>query len=334
MRGVGRRLSPGGCSTLPGPDCHLTPVTRSRLYALALLIVAVPGLWAWGLTREQAFTAWPVAWLHGVSLMLWFLAVFSDELPGRRAMLVMAALWSWTVFELTTLPLAMSRKDWLEVGQPAHAGGEQVLWMLQAQLRSLIGLAWWQGLWRTPPYVVLCFMPFAAVSLIAHGITEVLPWWSRRPAHVGAGLWLLLLAMFLGMWLRELSDVPDGVLLLGVVLWPLLFATPAVGPAGLLWAGCVGAALCMLGDWIGSARQLIDALFTLALLLTAWCWLVWWRYMNRIRHEEVAERQAELNRQEAQRRQAATDAAKPGFDLTGHLDSDQAQEGADKYTRE
>lgn len=294
----------------------MTIVRRFLILALAAALVGL-GMLAW--LRPGAHTGWPLWPLHLAAGIATYTSVFSDQRAGRRLLLTLALLLSFGVVEVQSLHLLMSHEDWLAADMPTKPGPVQAEQLLRNQLEGIVRFAWVQGLSAMPLMVALPAMVLAAVTLINQGFQPVLPSAIRRLANIGAGIWLLVLCLFIGRWVLADSGVPRLVLVMGVLLLPWGLGNTSKWTVGPLWGACVAAALAMAADWIWDAGRLLDLLCAIGIMTTLICWLVWYWFMNDIVERDLSQPKPP---------------PVPDFDLVEHLDSPEAQEGADKYTRE
>ncbi|HSI51655.1 MAG TPA: hypothetical protein VLA61_25580 [Ideonella sp.] len=193
-------------------------------------------------------------------------------------------------------------------------------------LSAMGGMAFW-------PWPFWCLgLPFMALTLIAHSAQPALRPWARRLAHAGAALCFLALVLKLGhQFATAWRAVPTWVLVVLLLAAPLRLRGDGAYVALPLMLACAAGLLGRsIAPWhLGG--PLLSLVTALALAITSVDWLFWLACLPRIRRE-AERRQAEAAAAEP----SAPDPAGPpaAFDLDAHLDSDHAQEGADKYSRE
>ena len=139
---------------------------------------------------------------------------------------------------------------------------------------EILSLRWLPGFSDQPGWVYLLLLPICLVVNIGQTVSPGLPRPLRRLAHVPIVLWCVVMVITLGAVVRS-SDVPTGVLVLGLVGLPFLFGLTGVWPAAAPWLCCGSALLATFVDGARYTRVVMDALFAAAAgltLLLAWCW--------------------------------------------------------------
>lgn len=293
-------------------------VRRLTILALAAVLGALAMLAGLRDEAHIGWSLWPLQMMAGFAVIA---SVFSDRTIGRRLQLTLALLLTLGVIEVQSLHLLMIYDDWLHADMPAKPGAAQAAQLLLDQLDGIVRFAWVEGLSGLPMIVVLPGVIVAFVTLVAQSTHPVLPAVIRRLADIGAGIWLLVLFLFIGCWVLADSGVPTLVLILGAVLLPWGLGGQSKWAFGLLWGACLAAVVAAATNWIWNAGRLLDLLCAAAIVTTLICWVVWYWFMNDIVEHDLS--------------QPKLQPAPPrDFDLVEHLDSPEAQEGADKYTRE
>jgi hypothetical protein len=291
---------------------------RLMILALAVALGALAMLVGLRAEAHVGWSLWPLHLGAGFAIVA---AVFSDRTTGRRLLLTLALLLSLGVIEVQSLHLLMYYEDWLQAGMPDKPGAVQLLPLLLGQLDRIVRFGWADGLSGKSMTAVLPGAIVALVTLVGQAGHSVLPASIRRLANIGAGLWLMVLCLFIGRWILAASGVPTLVLVLGALLLPWGLGGGSKWMLGLLWGACVAAVFVVAANWIWDAGRLLDLLCATAIVTTLICWAVWYWFMNDIVEHEI--------------NQPKPQPAPPSqFDLIEHLDSPEAQEGADKYTRE
>jgi hypothetical protein len=180
---------------------------------------------------------------------------------------------------------------------------------------GLAVLAWRAGApGAIPTGAMLLLVPLCMVVLVAQTLSEALPRWARRFAHGPLLSWLLAVSLSLGQFVRDTSGVPAGVLVLGLFVLPPLGGLVGVGVAWTLWYACFAAVLALALGWLLPLASLTPLAYAAAWWLSVVAGLLWLLL--------------------ARKPAPPPPTPAPAFDLNAHLDSPDAQEGADKYTRE
>jgi len=305
--------------------------------------IAAIGLWA-VVRYWPNLVSDPVLWV--VQAWAWIGIIgsaLSDDAPGRRAHFSAAAvLLAVTVFE-----------PWWHAAVLAQgqAGGAESIWAtLRAigaeRIRAQLPWHWLPGVSNLPWYVVLAGLGMGWFSVLAIAQQPVVMRPVRGLAWVAFVLWSVLAALYGGLALTHwLSDAPFWFWILMLLFLPWQWRKRAGWIAIILWVGCAAALLVLgLRKFIDIAA-VRDVVFALTLAVSVVCWLFWYLGIEEIaRFNTLANAARELEKHEAEQtrlmEQAAAAAAArvpepdTAFDLDAHLDSPQAQEGADKYTRE
>lgn len=296
-------------------------------------------LWPWAMLRPGVMTdlvVWPLqAWAgFGVAT-----SVMSTQAPRRRLHFTLALLLLASTWALPAWHLAMPQGAWIAAGQPGRPGfaGLQALWAAEA--RSAVRLDWVAGLWQGCWPGLLVGLPVSIAALILHAGHPVLPAWSRHLAKSGVVVWLFAAVAGTGAWLSAaVAGSPTWFWALLVVGLPFQLRSGQAGVVLAAWGLCVAALLSRLLSLVVAPAWLCDASLALAGGITLACGVAWYARMEAVARFD-AELQAKRDAVPAPLVREAGPVQPPpadpaAFDLIAHLDSPQAQEGADKYTRE
>ncbi len=189
-----------------------------------------------------------------------------------------------------------------------HAFGLTTAW-LPAVLSTLERIA---GMHLLLAWIAAPILAIAGISAVAR--PGLAPRWERC-GSAGAGLMLAALLLHTVRAIAAHAEMPIGVWLLGLIVWPVVMALGATSlriAAGLLWLLCAGAVPVWMLDRWWSAGPLIGALYVAGALACLVSLYGQWR--TPCAPEQPPE--------------------PPDRELVEHLDAERAREGADKYTRE
>lgn len=319
-------------------------MSHLRRFMLLSCIVLTFALWGWACWRPDVHTsleAWPIWLWSGWCLIN---ALMSSQAQGRRVLLSAALLLLGSTHALQAWHVLMPYEDWLVAGMPDKPSLPALPAMLMAQGHRFVSLQWLPGCSSLPWYTWLLGAPFCLATQFVNGNHPVMPAWARVVAKFAIVCWLFTLMMWGGAFLvGTMKDAP-------VLFWGLLVVLlPFQLKSAPLWLLLPAWLASLAGLLTSSLRHLIDptlirdASFALAISLTALNWLVWWVRMDAmLRFDSVLAGLRELLPDPDDKTPATNQAETPSvdpapdtrFDLISHLDSPQAQEGADKYTRE
>lgn len=265
--------------------------------------------WSWPLVVGLVWAA--LTWLGGV-------AADPDRVRHRRWQVLSAIVLA------LSLMLATELAGWrLQPDTP---------WHLLQRVDLRLGQAstpWWLSLAAGWSLVLLWRHPLMPASL---------SW----PSALGAALCLTVLLLLTGQWLHHtwIADAPSLVLIILLVVLTWRSRGSALYAAVPLWLACAAVLLFRLAHaWLPPSLPLGRVLLIAFLMgLPAWC-VWWWRIDAIARFDRIVEGTKALEMAQAEAAAAApstTDPIEhvPSFSLQEHLDSAEAQEGADKYTRE
>lgn len=307
--------------------------------------IAAIGLW----TVARYWPDWvsdPV--LLGLQAWAWIAIIgsaLSDDAQGRRShfsagLALLAAVFFAPWWQAAVL---------LHAQAPASGATSSIWETLRAvgaeHLRAQLPWHWLPGLSNLAWYVALGGVIAGWFSVLAIAQHPVIARPVRGIAWFAFALWSALAVVFGGLWLTQwLHDAPVWFWVLMLVVLPWHWRKQAGWLAIIVWLVCA-AALVVLGlRKFVDVLAVRDVLFAATLMVSAVCWLFWYVGIEEIARfntlataaRELEKRKAEeADRQAAQTPSSATaTTAGAAFDLEAHLDSPQAQEGADKYTRE
>jgi hypothetical protein len=319
------------------------PLRKFMVLSCAGLTLA---LWAWAWQRPDVHTSgemWPLQWWGGVALVA---SVMTTQPQGRRLHFSAALVLLLSAWLLPAWHVVMPYEGWLAAGMPDKPHLAELPQLIGQQVWHLAQLEWVRGLSRQAG---------AWLVIGVHAQHPVIPAWSRYTAKAGIALWLLTVLAFAGTWLSgAVADAPLWFWGLLVVGLPFQLKSGHVWLVVGLWLLSAAALLAKTLSLIVAPMALRDTLLALACAATLLCWLAWYARMEAAtRFDAVlsAVREIMPKPPEASAAQPtghvsmtadvddAHDNNRLGvpaapFDLTRHLDSPQAQEGADKYTRE
>lgn len=189
------------------------------------------------------------------------------------------------------------------------------------------------------PWALSLAASWSLVLLWRHPMMPALLSW---PSALSAALCLTVLLLLTGRWLDHtwVASVPSLVLIVLLVVLTWRSRGSALYAAVPLWLACAAVLLFRAADaWLPPSLPVGRLLLT-ALLMGLPTWCAWWWRMDAIaRFDRIEEAAKALEKAQAEAAAAAPSTAEPteyvsSFSLQDHLDSAQAQEGADKYTRE
>jgi hypothetical protein len=331
--------------TLPS----ITPpssVPGARRFMTWSCSIAAIGLWTVARYWPDLACA-PVLWgLQAWACIGLIGSALSDDAPGRRAH-----------FSAAAVLLAMVLFDpWWQAAVLAHvqaqaqAGGaaESIWAALRAigaeRIRAQLPWHWLPGLSDFSWYVALGGLAIGWFSVLAIAQQPVIARPVRGIAWVAFALWSALAVLYSGLVLTQgLHDVPVWFWIMMLVVLPWHWRKKGGWLAILLWLACAAALLVLGLRKLVDVVMVRDVLFAATLAVSAVCWLFWYIGIEEIaRFNTLAKAARELEKQQTEQARLAEQAAAvtrvsapdTGFDLDAHLESPQAQEGADKYTRE
>jgi hypothetical protein len=175
--------------------------------------------------------------------------------------------------------------------------------------------------------------PFLAFTLFTQLDQPAIGSTGRFLAKAGLLTWCALLGLYVGVWLINL--VPDAPTWFWGLLLLVLLLQITSGHVMLvltLWMMSLAALFSKVLDrWI-PMTLVRDGTLTAALALTIVSWLIWYA-----RIEQIARFNTLIVGLRSIKPTPPAEPPAPGpfdFDLINHLDTPDAQEGADKYTRE
>lgn len=308
-------------------------------------------LWAWAWWRTDAHTgwpAWPIQLWAGIGLVN---AVASTDLAGRRALVGASVLLLASVQAIQAWHLQMPYEDWLAAGMPDKPTLATWPDTLHAQLHHALSLRWVRGCSTLPWQAWLLAAPFCLGTQFINGNHPVMPAWSRALAKVALVCWASTLMLALGMLMvGPVKGAPFWFWGLLVILLPLQIKSTTLWLLVPAWLSSLAGLLVAVLAHVINLSFARDAALALSVALTLLNWLVWYVRMDAmVRFDSVLAGLRELFPEAPPSApvpavmpqsayEAAPDATRPvteaPFDLQAHLDSPQAQEGADKYTRE
>ena len=291
-------------------------------------------LWLGALTRPGVAIAlpfWPVQAWAAFGLVSGGLSrrALHRRLHFTLALLLMASTWA-----LPAWHLLMPQDQWIAANEPTRPGLAQLLAIWQAQAASLLRLAWVHGLWRAcwPAFVIA--MPVCTGALLVHAAHPLPPAWSRGLAVAGVVAWLLAAFAGAGAWLSTAaSGSPTWFWAILVIGLPFQLRRGRNAVVLAAWALCAAALLMRLLSFVVTPTVVCDVLLALAGGTTLACSLAWYARMEALTRYDLA-MQARRDATPPAPAPAPASPTRHAFDLIEHLNSPQAQEGADKYTRE
>lgn len=318
-----------------------------RRFMLLSCIVLITVLWTWAWLRPDVHTgleAWPV--------QLWAVlcvvnALVSIRPAGRQGLLTAALLLLGSTQAVQAWHILMPYEDWLAAGLPDKPTLATLPAILLKQGQQALSLQWVPGCSRLPWPAWLLGAPLCWCTQLVNGNHPVMPAWSRWVAKLAMCCWGFAMLMTLGIFMIGiLKDAP--ILFWGVLVFLLPLQRKLTVP-WLLWPAWLA---CLAGLIAASSRHVIapslitDAALASAMCLTVLNWLAWYVRMDAVsRFDSVLAGLRDLlpeplptsstsAKKDSNTPIPATPEPAKGFDLHAHLDSPQAQEGADKYTRE
>jgi len=289
-------------------------------------------LWFGALARPGVATPlvfWPIQAWATLGLLT---SALSRRARHRRLHFTLALLLLASTWALPAWHLLMPQADYVAANQPSRPGLAQLQATWAAESDALARFAWVPGLWRAcwPAFVVA--MPLCTFVLMLHAVHPALPAWSRQLAKAGVLAWLLAAFAGTGAWLSTaVSGSPTWFWVALVVALPFQLRRGQIGFVLAAWGLCVAALLARLLSLMVEPAWLCDASLALAGVLTLACSAAWYARMDAVTWHDLA---LQARRDAVLPAPSAAPAQPASFDLIEHLDSPQAQEGADKYTRE
>ena len=269
-------------------------------------------------------------------------AALSDEAHGRRAQFSAAvALLAMVLFEPWWQAAVLAH---VQAGDAAGSIWDALRAIGAVRIRAQLPWHWLPGLSDFPWYAALGGLAVGWFSVLAIAQQPVIARPVRGIAWVAFALWSALAALYGGLALTQwLHDAPVWFWILMLLALPWHWRKKAGWLAILLWVVCAAALLVLGLRKLVDVVMVRDVLLAATLAVSAVCWLFWYFGIEEIaRFNTLAKAARELEKQQAEQARlmeqaaAAARASAPGtnFDLDAHLESPQAQEGADKYTRE
>lgn len=266
----------------------------------------------------------------------------SKESTGRRAHFTLALALLASVPALQAWHVVMPEAAWLAAQKPAKPTLTDLQAGIANEWHALLSLRWVNGVSEVSGLVLWLGLPATMISLLVHAQHPVIPAFSRRLAWAAFAGWLATVLVYVGLGLAQWwSDAPLWFWLVLLVALPLQFRSAHSNLALAVWGLSLAIVIVKALAWLVSPMWLRDVLFAAALLATVICWVVWYARMEAVAtFDGVLAASREFTRAAEDANDLAQDAvfhrvAPPqDFDLIEHLDSPQAQEGADKYTRE
>ncbi len=294
-----------------------------RITAITSCGVSVVGLWAWVALHPEVPVQWPL-W----PLLVWggcglVTCMLSNEPKGRRLHAVTAVLLLLSVWLMQALHLLMPAEAWRAAGQPLRPEAAELQHSVIERSQDFLSFRWIVGFSR-PSWLGLG-LPLCVLFLFSLYRHPGVPRRGQRLAQLALMVWAAAALLYAGIGLNSLWPMaPWWFWLLLVVLLPFRFKSTYAEIAMLVW--CVGltALVCRLLDAHLTLTLMRDGVVAVAVMVTVCVWLVWL-----VNCEAIAQFD-----QDQQRNNTAATQVAANFDLQAHLDSPQAQEGADKYTRE
>ena len=319
-------------------------MSHLRRCMLLSCLALTAGLWIWAWLQPAAHTPlalWPFQAWAALSLAQ---ALMSTQAQGRRATLTTALLLLGSTQALQMWHILMPHADWVAAGMPVKPTLAELPAKLKAALDLFLSLRWVYGFSDVPWPVWLLAAPVCLSTQVINGNHPAMPAWSRVAAKFACFCWIASWLMWLGNLL--VGTMPDAPLIFWGLLVVMLPLRRHTIPTWLLlpaWLSSLAGLIVAGLHHVVSPVLARDATLALALLLTTLNWLVWYVRMDAIlRFDKVLAGLRELvpdpqeNATSSQLDDSPSSAhpASSSFDRTAHLDSPQAQEGADKYTRE
>lgn len=307
-------------------------MSHLRRFMLLSCIVLTIALWWWASVSPDVHTglpAWPLQIWSTFGLLN---ALMSTQPKGRRGLFSAALLLGASTQAVQTWHILMPYEDWLAAGMPEKPSLASWPSLLAAQGHDFLSLKWVPGCSHLPWFVWCLGAPLCLITQVVNGNHPVMPAWSRMMAKVAAAHWCLTLLMALGTVLvGPFKDAPIWFWIALVILLPLQLKSTPIWLIVPVWLACLSGLLVSGVHRVIDPTLIRDGLFALSMSMTVLNWLIWYVRMDAIlRFDSVLAGLRELFPQPTPPQTQADSA----FNLIAHLDSPQAQEGADKYTRE
>jgi hypothetical protein len=271
--------------------------------------------WLW----PQAWADWPRWPLQALAWVGLSTSVMGSQPEHRRLQFTLALLLLLSTWVLPSLQ-----------GAP---GSRPMTWPSLGHLSSSLH---WSAL--------VLGMPFCMGTMITNMQHPVLPAWGRAASRLGLSAWLITMASFVGTWLT--GTIPDAPILfwgLLVLLLPFYFKSEHVWLAMPAWLVSLLGLVVSLMKLVVPPPMLRDITLCASASLTGLSWLAWYMRMEDVSRFDavlaglraVVAQPPDADQAHPKGMHVYPRVASPEvFDLDEHLDSPQAQEGADKYTRE
>lgn len=271
--------------------------------------------WLW----PQAWADWPRWPLQALAWVGLVTSVMGSQPQHRRLHFTLALLLLLSTWVLPSLQ-----------GAP---GSRPIAWPSLGHLSSSLH---WSAL--------ILGIPFCMITLVNNMHHPVIPGWARVTSKLGIGAWLITMAAYLGSWLTD--TVPDSPIIFWgamLLILPLYFRPLSFRLGLLIWSSCMFGLIASVMSLLVPPQVVCDLAQTISTCLTLVSWIAWYARMEDICRFDalLAGLRAivpESSSAHEERQNVATDSwqepSSDAFDLDEHLDSPQAQEGADKYTRE
>jgi hypothetical protein len=283
------------------------------------------GLWAWVAVHPGVPAPWPL-W----PMLVWggcglVTCMMSSEPQGRRWHALVAVLLLLSVWLVQELKILMPEDAWRSAGQPLRPGAAELQHRVIERSQDFLSLRWIVG-FSQPSWLSLALgLPLCVIFLMGLSGHAAVPRQGQRLAQLALVLWAVAVLLYAGIGLNDLwPAAPWWFWLLLVVLPPFRFKSTHAEMAMLVWCVALAALVCMLLNAYLPLTLMRDGVVAVAVMVTVCVWLVWL-----VNCEAIAQFDQDRERNHAAATRTAAD-----FDLQAHLDSPQAQEGADKYTRE
>lgn len=326
---------------------------RPSSFTIAALFL-LAALWSFAIRQEPmlagpAFTWVFYAWATG----LCWRGLFKEVLAWRRVELALGVLFALSPWLMDRWGLRTAHGEAFRHGASADHGLLHWSQLIQQDLAGLLQGAWLHGWQALSPGLLIPLSVALALVMIFHSMHAWLPASVRRLAGVGALAWMVVLAMSMGAVMSSTDPFKWGWLIATVVVAGVAMMT-GQWMAVLLFGVSLCASLSLLADWLWSAGAVLDVAFSMGLFSTVVTLLVWgWRLdtirlMQHLEKGAAALRAIEqgecLNLDEDDQVAPVDEAGQrtrrdlylrdADGQLIDRLDSAEAQEGADKYTRE
>lgn len=320
------------------------PVSGFRRLMTWSCIGLACALWWLARYRPGLVDGWPVwpwyawAWIGVLS------SVLSDDSAGRRAHLTAAVALLLALAALPWWQLALAEFE----GQSGAANARS-LWAVfldvcLRQARAWWPLGWVDGISRMPWYDAILVLAAGWTTQASIAQQPMLPRWTRGVGWFGLLGWMVVSAWFVGGWLNGLlHEAPIWFWLLLIVLLPLQWRTAHGWLAIAAWIACLAALGLAALEAHVDVLAVRDGAFAIVLAASALVCLVWYWRMNAIAQFNQMLAGAKALKQAQETGEAGGAAvsvpaqaalADRSAALDARLDDPDAQEGADKYTRE